>query len=418
MADAETVVSAEPFRLPKLVKALALIFVAIGAYVLVKGITTPEETKRFWAAYQVNMLYWLTFSAASTCFAVVFQICNAQWSRPIRRILEGASFFFLLSPILLVIPYVFGAYNHIFIWSHIPSPGKESWLTPNFVYLRDIAAVVVLVLCGRKAIRFSMARDILAVRAGLVKGGERFKGKDYDYYTFGLTPSKESIKEIEDRYVFFAPVVVIAYALSMSVVAFDQSMSVDPSWISTMFGAFIFMGAVYITMAWSGMMVAVCRSTHAVYRQYVNRKVLHDLGKLLFGFGIFWTYLFWSQYLPIWYGNMPEETYFLLVRLREQPWHDFAWVVLGGCFMIPFMLGISRDLKQVPILLFATGLIVAVAMYLQHYVIFVPTLFPNRIPFSCEEVMIALGFVGLYLLTFDHHMKKVPLIPFGDVIGK
>lgn len=415
-ADAEVVANAEPFRLPRLLRLFCVALIAVGAFFLVKGVTSPESAKRFWAAYQVNMIYWTVFAVACSSFTAVFQICNAKWVRPIRRLFEGASFFLLLTPIFLLVPYLCGAYNHIFIWSHMPAAGKEGWLTPNFVYIRDLVALLVLVFMGRKAVRFSMAKDILAVRAGLVKGGDRYRGSEYDHYTFGLSPSKESIKEINDRFVFFSPVVVILYALCMSLIAFDQSMSVDPAWYSTMFGAFVFMGAVYITMAWMAMMVGVCRQSHPVYRQFVNRKVLHDLGKLLFGFGIFWTYLFWSQYLPIWYGNMPEETAFIISRLREQPWHDLSWVVLGGCFMIPFMMGLSRDIKQIPILLFCTGLIVGVSMWLQHYVIFVPSLFPNHIPLDLAEVMITLGFAGLFLLAYDHHMKKVPLIPFGDVV--
>src|SRR5262249_36924478 len=159
------------------------------------------------------------------------------------------------------------------------------------------------------------------------------------------------------------------------------------------------MGAVYLAMAWNSMWVGLVRSSHPLFTLKVERRTLHDLGKLLFGFGIFWTYLFWSHYLPIWYGNMPEETQYIILRLREQPWHDVAWMVLAMCFIIPFLLGLSRDVKQTPPLLFCTGMIVACGLWLEHYLLFTPSLYPHEIPFNVTDIAVTLGFFGAFLLS-------------------
>jgi len=147
----------------------------------------------------------------------------------------------------------------------------------------------------------------------------------------------------------------------------------------------------------------------------IKRKTLHDLGKLLFGFGIFWAYLFWSHYLPIWYGNMPEETAFIILRLRVAPWRDLAWLVLGMCFIIPFMMGLSRDLKQVPVLLACTGIISSIGLWLMMYLLFAPTIYPDHIPVGMMDVAVGIGFVGLFALSAARYLERNPLIPFGDL---
>lgn len=418
--DVPTILTAEPFRLPKVWKTVALLFIGLGIVGFLRELSGEGNPTHAWATFQVNFIYWFCIAIASTGFSAVFHICNAQWSRPIRRLFEAGSSFIMVCPVLLLIPFFFRAYDHLFIWSHEEAPGKAEWLQPGYLYMRDVIAMVVLIALSRKIVHFSISRDITAVRGGLTAMPKeqlsRWFGKEYDIYNAasGSADVKETIRDIHSRMGRLSPVVVIVYALAMSLVAFDQEMSVDPYWYSTMFGAFVFMGAVYLAVAFVSMWVGVAR-LHPLFRKKVERRTLHDLGKLLFGFGIFWTYLFWSQYLPIWYGNMPEETHYLILRLREEPWHSVAWLVLGLCFFIPFLLGLSRDVKQIPQLLFATGAIVACGMWLQHYLLFVPSLFPTHVPFGFTEISVSLGFLGGYVLSVLSFLERAPLMPFGDL---
>jgi len=420
LKDVPAIVEAEPFRLPVFWKAMAAICIVFGVVIFGLEAFGGGDAQHAWLAFHLNTIFWFTLAAATTCFSAALHICNAQWSRPIRRLFESSSTFFLFSPLFLLFVYLCGGYQHLFIWVHETVPGKGNWLTPNYVYIRDFIAMCLLVIAGRKVVYYSIRKDIGAIRGGLTGLGkektERWADKKYDCYvsSWGADAKKE-IQAADDSMGVLSPIVVWVYALAMSLVAFDQLMSVDPHWYSTMFGGFIFMGAVYAAMAWVSMWVGVVRANHSLFSAKVERRTLHDLGKLLFGFGIFWTYLFWSQYLPIWYGNMPEETKFIILRLREEPWHSLAWIVLGCCFIIPFLLGLSRDVKQTPVLLFCTGMIVACGLWLEFYLLFTPSLFPHSIPFDVTEVAVTLGFFGTFLLCSVSFLEKAPLMPFGDL---
>ncbi len=401
-------------------RLVLMLFVLIGIAGAGWGFT-QGDTLHTWTSLQVNFLFWLCLAAASTCFSAALHICNAQWSRPIRRLFESGSNFFLITPVFLIILYL--GHHHMFIWAREPIPGKGSWLTSEFVYIRDILALVLLIYLARRVVFFGLRRDFLAIRGGLSglpkDDVARWNDKHYDRYVAGA--KGDALSEIQlttDRMGRLSPVVIFFYALVISLIAWDQEMSVDPHWYSTMFGGFVFMGAVYLAMAWCSMTVGVARILHPLFRAKVTRATLHDLGKLLFGFGIFWAYLFWSHYLPIWYGNIPEETGWIVLRLRKEPWHSLAWFVLGSCFIVPFLLGLSRDVKQVPQLLFCTGVIVAIGLWTQHYLLFAPTIFPDHIPIGIIDIAITLGYMGIYILCAGSFLERVPLMPFGDLYQK
>jgi hypothetical protein len=176
------------------------------------------------------------------------------------------------------------------------------------------------------------------------------------------------------------------------------------------------MSSVYAAVAFVSLVVFYLTKYHSLFRSAIKRPVLHDLGKLLFGFGIFWAYLFWSQYLPIWYSNMPEFTGFMILRLREYPWRSIAWLVLGLCFIIPFFLGLSRDVKKVPALLSLTAMLALVGLWLQYYLLFAPALYPNSIGIGFKDFGVCLGFFGLFTLCVLYYLERFPLIPFADLL--
>lgn len=419
--DVQQIVEAEPLRVSNTAKTVLWSFFAIGVGAFVVGLlsTDPSTAKATWVSLQVNFTYWFMLAAASTCFAAVFHICNAQWARPIRRIFEASSQFFTFSVIPLFV-LIFG-HTSIFKWATEEHTGKEFWLNPGFFYTRDIFAVLLLIWLGRRLVFLSVSKDIGAIRGGLTgaKDIERWKSKMYDKYVEDWSKdTKSELGRIESSMGMLSPVVVILYSLIMSLVAFDQIMSVDYHWYSTLFGVLFFMSGVYATMAFASMGVYFFRQLHPLFRVKVERRTLHDLGKLLFGFGIFWAYMFWSHYLPIWYGNIPEETGWIITRLREMPWQPFAWMVLTACFFVPFLLGLSRDVKQVPILLFATGSIVACGLWCQQYLLIAPTIFPTTIPLSLIDLGITLGFLGAYVLSCLRFLEQMPLMPFGDFYAK
>lgn len=414
--DVALIVGAKQLEFSWMTKAVLMVMVVIGVGAFLTELSSGNPTHA-WTALHVNVLYWFGISAAASCFSAALHICNAQWCRPIQRVFQSALPFFLLSPLLLVAVY-FG-HKYLFIWAHQPIPGKGVWLTSNFLFVRNVLAMMLLGYMAKRLIYNSIRRDIGAIRSEVVdlpaESTERWKGAWYNRFVEGW--SGDAVSELEktrEKMSRLSPAIVIVYALVMSLVAFDLLMSVEPMWYSTLYGALYFMSSVYMAMAWTAIGVALLRYYHPVYRAKIDRKVLHDLGKLLFGFGIFWAYMFWSHYLPMWYSNMPEETGFIIVRLRVQPWQSVAWLVLGSCFIVPFLLGLSRDVKQMPTLLMATGTIVAFGGWLMMYLLFAPTLFPNMLPFSWTDLLLSLGFMAAFLSSCAWFLTKVPLIPFGD----
>ena len=415
--DVETIVKAEPFDVAWTYKFILWTIFIVSSLTFIHGISTGDA-KQVWLSFHVNFTFWFAMAAASTIFSAVLHICNAQWARPIRRLFESASMFLFYSSIALVFLY-FGR-DYLFIWAVEEVKGRGSWLNPKFVYSRDVIAILILFYISGKVVFLSIKKDICAIRGGLTKINnedlDRWFSKSYDYFCpQQVNNPTDEIEKAHLKIGFLSPIVIAVYSVVMTLIAFDQIMSVEPDWYSTLFGALFFMSGLYIGTASCALLINFVRKNHPLFFAKIRKTTLHDLGKILFGFGIFWAYMFWSHYLTIWYANMPEETGWVIKRLREQPWHDFAWMIFGLSFVVPFFLGLSRDVKQVPRLLLFTALIVMSGIWLQQYLLFIPTHFPNEIPLSLTDVTITLGFFSAYLLSAISFLGKVPLIPFGDL---
>ncbi|MFQ5960820.1 MAG: hypothetical protein ACE5MG_05450, partial [Candidatus Methylomirabilales bacterium] len=141
-----------------------------------------------------------------------------------------------------------------------------------------------------------------------------------------------------------------------------------------------------------------------------------DLGKLLFGFSLTYMAMLWSQYVVIWYGNLPEETHFVMLRLWEKPWALLSWSVLFATFFIPCVIFLSRRAKQTPSIMLAVGTLIAAGLWLERYVLVVPSLWYGKgVPFGWLEIGVTVGFLGaagLSYLFFLHHFPIVPRVRF------
>lgn len=415
--DIHAILLAAPFSYPRWGRAVLWLMVLTGAVFLVLRLFGPEP-RLAWLSLQVNFIYWFSLAAASTCFSAVLFVSGGRWARPIQRLFESASPFLSASAVILL--FLYCGRTHLFIWATEQIGGKGRWLEPWFVYLRDVAAISLLAYAGYKIVYYSLRRDLGAIRSGMTD----LEGRDLDRW---LDPSfsgivkgwsgdgRAALDAVNCRLSRLSPLVIIAYALILSLLAFDQVMSVDPYWQSTLFGVFVFMSAVYLAIAWIAVLQGIVREEHPLFRRYITPDTLHDIGKLMLGFGIFWAYLFWSHYLTIWYANMPEETGWVIIRLRLEPWHSFAWLTFGCAFVVPFFLGLSRDVKRTPALLSATGTIAAVGMWLQFYLLFTPSLYPKAIPLDFDDLFIALSFFAAFLLSVIAFLGRYPLMPFGDL---
>ncbi|MCB0359481.1 MAG: hypothetical protein KDD44_07585, partial [Bdellovibrionales bacterium] len=290
--DVPTIVEAEPVSISSGARLILWLLVLVGLVFFVLSLNGPDPRKA-WVAYHVNVTFFVAISMAGAGFTAVFHICNAQWVRPIRRIFESFSAFLPLAILLFAIGYL--GHTYIFEWAHVPAPGKADWLTPQFVYGRNLLGLLLLAALIRKAVYLSLRRDIGAVRGGLTgvpeSRRERWSNSRFDKFMVGWPSDAVSgLKEASDSLWILSPVIVMVYALVMTMFAFDMIMSVDFHWFSTLFGALYFMSAVYVAFAGVSMGLGLLRELHPLFRAKIERRTLHDHGKLLFGFGIFWAY--------------------------------------------------------------------------------------------------------------------------------
>src|SRR5262249_39780340 len=145
-----------------------------------------------------------------------------------------------------------------------------------------------------------------------------------------------------------APAVILAYTVVYSILAFDLVMSLSPVWYSTLFGAYFFTGAYWSALAAMGMLASIGLPPPPGGCSADSRESLHDIGKLVFAFSIFWVYLLWSQSLPIWYAGIPAETFFVVQRIHRLPWGIVAWGALILVWVIPSIVLMSRKGKRTP----------------------------------------------------------------------
>jgi hypothetical protein len=225
----------------------------------------------------------------------------------------------------------------------------------------------------------------------------------------GYDGSAESLVRQEVKVHRLAPIYIVTYAFVMTAIAFDFIMALQPHWFSNLLGGFFFMGAFL-----SGHMLLVHSSMYGAkaigISDLISPKQRHDLGKLCFGFTVFWAYLMWAQFLVIWYGNLPEETGFLFARLWG-PWLPVARWVFLGMFLIPFigLLGVKPKKMKLTLGLFAV--VSLVALWLERYLLVLPSV--TRLPgpaFGTPEMGATLLFAGLFLLAYWFFTQRYPMV--------
>jgi len=201
----------------------------------------------------------------------------------------------------------------------------------------------------------------------------------------------------------------VIYVYVFTLVAFDGIMALQPHWFSNLLGGFIFMGAflgAHMLLA----LLMIYGSVHLGISDLVSPKQRHDLGKLCFGFSVFWTYLMWAQFLVIWYGNMPEETGFVFARLWGH-WLPVAKAVGIGMFIIPFfgLLGVAPKKSRITLGFFAS--VSLTALWLERFLLVMPsvTVLPGP-TFGLPELGPTLGFAGLFLFSYGLFGRTFPML--------
>jgi hypothetical protein len=360
---------------------------------------------RAWQAYWINFLFWMGLAQAGVALAAVVRLAKGTWGGAmIRLALLQVSFLPVAIVLFLGIALMS---SRVLPWVADPVPGKEWWLNlPSFL-LRD--GIALAALCA-----ISVAFAYWSVRPDAGRLAEGGSGSYFSWLARGWRGAAVEKERSERNLSWLSPLLVIAYGAVYTLIAFDMIMSLDPSWYSTLFGAYYFITAGYLGIAWVAILSALARRVMRMETEFTAGR-FHDLGKLVFAFGLLSAYFFWSQWLVLWYGNLPDEIRFVLRRTQHQPWLTVIWVVIFGGFVVPWTILLSSRVKRIPVALAALALMIVVCGYCERVLMIVPSLHgPDsgyRFVFGVPEILITLGFAGLYGLSLLWSLRSMPLVP-------
>lgn len=373
-------------------------------------LTLSRSPIEAWRAYVSNWLFFTSVAQGAVILAVVTSITKAKWNWSVRRV-SLAFVAFLPISFVLFLPML-GLGESYFPWveemAHDPIlQNKAAYLNLPFLITRDL--VGLLLLFG-----LSLYFAYLAVRPDLgLVGREPSRDAARDRWKTRLTQAwigqeQEEVRSWQ-RMTRLAPAIVLVYAAVMSTIAYDWVMSLEPHWFSTLFGGWFFMGAFWGGIALTAFTTTRLKRRHPDFDRWMARQQLHDLGKLAFAFCVFWTYLFFSQYIVIWYGKLVWENEWFVHR-AEAPFGALSVLVICLCFVIPFAGLIGRRPKmRPPILATLTGIIL-VGLWLERYVMIAPALHDGGPAMTIWQPLIGLLFLGLFIASARWFFATFPVV--------
>ena len=398
-------------HLPRSRKANLLIgaFIVVGLVSFVMRLL--QDPQAAWISYITNWLYFTSVSMGGLLLAIATWITKAKWNWSIRRISQSFVAFLPFSFLLMLPMLSLGESYFPWIEMMADDPvvqNKAAYLNMPFLVTRNVLGLALLFGVALYFVYLALRPDMGLTSQQLTEG-KRSEAWQARLTRGWMGQEKEEVRSYK-RMTVIAPAFVIIYALVMTMLSYDWVMSLEPHWFSTMFGPWFFMGAFWIGIAATALWSVYLRTQHEDFHRYIGLQQRHDIGKLAFAFCVFWTYLFFSQYIVIWYGKLPWEQAWI-IRRSDEIWGGLSGLVILLCFVIPFAGLIGRKPKTKPVLLAFFTSIILVGMWLERYVMLAPSLHHGGDPvFTIWQPLIGLMFLGLYLGSVRWFLTTFPAI--------
>ena len=364
------------------------VLVALGALSFVVAMASGSATHA-WAVFLINLLFWSGLSAAGPAIAGIFELTDARWAVRLRRIATTTVAFMPFSFVLFILLML--GLRALYPWVSVPIPKKAAWLNVPFFVLRTIVGVAALYWVS---VRFAKAVHRSAAGAGEEPGrSERAR---------------------------LAVWLLFLFVIVGSLLGYDLVMSLDAHWFSGLLGGYVVVGMLYSGFA----LLVLLTGVHSFGRPgwVMPPKEMQDLAKLVFATCIVWIYFFWSQYLVIWYGNVPVETRFVLQRFFAEPWRTLAlWSFFLG-WVLPFAYGLVRLTGRPPDghrILIGVASMSLLAVFLEILILVLPsTAVPGVTAYGASDVLLTLlmtaGFGALFILSFRVFVPRFGLTSRGE----
>ena len=334
-----------------------------------------------WTNILFNNYFFLGISLFAVFFVALQYVAESGWATIFKRIPEAIMTFLPIVGIIMLLIVIAGImhWNHIYHWmaEGIMDPndhhydkiiaGKEPYLNKTFFLIRSFIYVIVWIYCAKRLRDISLKGDL--------EGGIGEKA-----YFKGLRVSGWFI-------VFFA--------ISSSTASWDWIMSIDTHWFSTLFGWYIF--SEWATIGFAAILLLTLLVNKQGYLPSLNASHIHDLGKFIFAFSIVWTYMWFSQFMLIWYANIPEEVTYHMARIELSNYKYLFWFSLVINFVIPTLLLMSRDAKRNKNRLIFVCTVILIGHWINSYLLFAPGTLQEHGHLGLLEIGMGIGFLGLFI---------------------
>lgn len=374
-------------------------------------IRLTQDSQSAWISYVTNWMFFSSIAMGSVMFAVATWLVKAKWNWSLRRVSQGGAAYLPIAFVLLLPMLTLGA--EYFPWIEMMEydaivQKKAGYLNRPFLILRNLIGVAVLFGLGCYFVYLAVRPDM-----GLTEGADEDDAGRASWRTrFSQNWAGQEQEEVRSyqRMTTMAPAMALVYAFVMTVVAYDFAMSLEPHWFSTMFGPWYFMGAFWGGVASTGLWSIYLRGKHKDIGNLIGIQQRHDLGKLTFAFTVFWGYLFFSQYIVIWYGKLPWEQQWMVNR-SGMAWGGFSTLTVCLCFVVPFIGLIGRKAKMKPPIYGFFASIIMLGLWLERYGMVAPSLYHEGDPiFTIWQPLIGLMFAGFYLGAIRWFFQTFPAI--------
>jgi hypothetical protein len=382
------------------------IFAALlGFGALVFFLALKLDPLRGWQAYLINFLFWGGVAQGAVVFAAIYHVVGGKWGPSVRRCGEGMVAFLPVN-LALFLPLYF-TLDRFLSPARELNPARGAWFDPRFIFVRGVLGLGLMTVLSLFFVYYAVRPEVGWAHE-LKRGPRRWI---YEWITDGWEGEEIENQRCRRGMDIMAAGVLIAYPMTYTFMAFDLIMALDPIWYSSLFGGYFFISTFYLGLA------AVTLVCVLIQRQLgpavVTSSQLSDLGRLLLGFDLTYLAMIWSQYIVIWYGNLPEETQFIILRVWKMPWAIFSWSILALSVFLPFLIFLSRQAKQVPKAMFAVAVAIGCGMWLERYILIVPSLWrSDSFPLGWIELGVTVGFLGACGLSYSFFLARFPVIPF------
>jgi hypothetical protein len=388
----------EFFAIPARYRTWSMALMGVGILSVIIGFMiygTGEHPARFWASLLQNSVFFLLVTNAAMFFICATTLAWGGWQLSFGRVTEAISVaviplgiiaFIVLVCLVVVDP-------HIFHWLHPHGDrileGKSAFLNKGFYITWTAFAIGLWMVLGYKMRQLSRESD--------------------------KNPATDP--EAGRKYIFkntvWAAVFIVWFALTvMSTVPWLWLMSIDAHWYSTMYSWYTFASTFVSGISLITLFVVYLKNQG--YLEYTNEEHIHDLGKFMFAFSIFWTYLWFSQYMLIWYANIPEETIYFKSRVATKnhtgAYSGIFWFMFCINFLAPILILMRRGSKRNYTTVTFMAIVIIFGHWLDFYQMIFASLFPNEVELNLFDFGVAAGFVGLILFSVGKALAKFPLI--------